>query len=124
VRAEKMKIEQKKASITVDVAWIAVKIIWGIYCLGYSFLGIRAIGISHFPFCFVFFFWFAAGFLFCVLQHKIQYLSWAIITHLFLTSLFIVPSAPFYPYFQLLENPIIFIFDVLVGVRPGLWWKR
>jgi hypothetical protein len=110
---EKMKTEQhiakyirkiaelRNPSTVVDIAWIAIKIIWAVYCLWYSFLGIRVIGdelMNHFPVCFVFFFWFAAGFLFCVLQHKIQNLSWAIVIHLFLTSLFVAPSSPFYPY--------------------------
>jgi len=84
-----------------DVAWIIVKIAWAIYCL-FNLSKSCPIYSDTNAFmdfgllCLVLFSWFAAGFLFCLLQKKYQNLKWKIAMHIFLTSMFFMPYSPFY----------------------------
>lgn len=89
-----------------DIAWIATKITWAVYCLFYLRdickatygIGSSSSIIDYFLLILVLFSWFATGFLFCLLQMKYRYLKWQIMIHICLTSLIFTYYAPFYPF--------------------------
>ena len=95
------------------LAGLVIKVVWGILCLLMSivlcddfyealkypekyYFGSEAMGYLYktqelyLYTDIVLFFWFAGGFLFCLLQRKFQKLKWEIIIHLLLTLLYIV----------------------------------
>jgi len=86
-----------------NVALIAVKIIWAIYCLFYlkdickATLFTDGSSIMNFFGLFlVLFSWFAAGIFLCLFQMKYRNLKWWIMIHICLTSLVFTYYAPFY----------------------------
>ena len=95
--------------------WKIVKILWGVFCLLWLIVECsdfyQALKYPQlYPFgaqavsdlwyyktqklylwdCVIWFFWFAVGFLFCLLQHKFQKLKWGIVIHLFFTLLILL----------------------------------
>jgi hypothetical protein len=102
------------------MAWKIVKIVWGIFCL--LFLVVvcndfyealiyqeryyfgsggpapiwyktQELYLWHGA---IMSFWFAAGFLFCLLQNKFRNIKWGIVMHLFFTLLYIFVSHMFF----------------------------
>ena len=117
-----MENEDKKYH---KLAILIIKIVWGIFCLVCLIANCPDFfnALKHpelYPFgaeavsdlwwyntqklyllsCVIWFFWFAVGLLFCLLQHKFQKLTWGIVIHLFLTLLYVV-------IINLEKNPIL-----------------
>jgi len=78
------------------IAWKIFKILWGAFCLLMVITVCRDVygvyesvdGDIDYRVFLGMCFWFAIGFLFCLLQNKIRNFKWGIIIHLLLTLLF------------------------------------